>query len=588
VAAERPDDAARAAGAGLVAAALLVLLPAASPAAQEDGGHEHDRGGHAHAGRAADAAAGDAVPPDSLPPLRDDLGDHHHPVSTEAADAQAYFDQGLRLAYAFQHDEAVRSFRAATRLDPGCAMCWWGVAWASGPNINAAMDSAGGARAHGAIRTALGHLDDATDRERAYVRAMAERYGPDPAAERAARDSAYARAMRDVADRWPSDDDAQVLAAESIMLLSPWDYWTEPGGEAPEPKPGTEELLRRLRTVAHRNPRHAGACHFYIHAVEAAHPERALPCAGRIADLMPGAGHVVHMPAHVYIRVGRYADAVEANLRAIRADEAQDVDERGRTVYTLAYHPHNYHFLSYAASMAGRREVALRAARTLAEKVDREMMREPGFAALQHYLVTPLRVMVRFGTWEEILEEPAPPDDLLYPLGTWRYARAMAHARTGRPDEAERELAALREIRADPSLEEQKVWDLNATADLLGVAVKVVEGEVAAARGDHGEAVDVLEEGVRREARLVYDEPPPWHLPVRHVLGAVLLEAGRPAEAERVYREALERFPENGWCLYGLAESLEAQGRTDEARDVRERLAEAWRSADVELEGSRF
>lgn len=214
--------------------------------------------------------------------------------------------------------------------------------------------------------------------------------------------------------------------------------------------------------------------------------------------------------------------------------------------------------------------------------------REPGFAALQHYLATPLRGMVRFGMWEEVLDEPSPPGDLLYPTGTWRYARAMAYARTGRPDEAERELGALREIRDDPSLAEQKVWGLNATADLLGVASKVVEGEVAAARGDHGAAVDALEEGVRREGGLTYDEPPPWHLPVRHVLGAVLLEAGRPGEAERVYRKALERFPENGWCLYGLAESLEAQGRTDEAGDVRMRLAEAWRAADVELTGSRL
>ncbi len=561
--------------AALVPVALTML---ASPGVGQEGG-EHDHGRmHDH-----------GAPQEDVPALRDDLGDHHHPVTTDVPDAQAYFDQGVRLTYAFQHDEAVRSFRAATRLDPACAMCWWGIAWASGPNINAAMDSAGGARAYEAVRRTLDHLDAITDRERAYVRAMAERYGPDPTGGRAGRDSAYARAMGQVADRWPSDDDAQVLAAEALMLLSPWDYWVESEADGdPEPGPGTRELLRRLRTVMDRNERHAGACHFYIHAVEAAYPERALPCAGRIADLMPGAGHVVHMPAHVYIRVGRYAEAVEANLRAIRADESQEVGDRGQTVYTLAYHPHNYHFRSYAASMAGRREVAMRAARTLAEKVDRSMMREPGFAALQHYLVTPLRVMVRFGRWGEILEEPSPPEDLLYPRGTWRYARAVAHARAGRPAEAERELEALRRIQAEPSLQEQAVWDLNATADLLGVAVKVVEGEIAAERDDHAAAIEALREGVRRESELVYDEPPPWHLPVRHVLGAVLLEAGRAAEAEAVYRRALERFPENGWCLHGLAESLQAQGREDEARDARDRLAEAWRSADVELTGSRF
>lgn len=525
-----------------------------------------------------------AAAPDSAPELRDDLGEHHHPVTTASETAQAYFNQGLRLTYAFQHDMAVRSFREAVRRDSACAMCWWGVAWALGPNINAAMDSTSGAEAHRAVEQAREELDEETERERAYVEAMAARYRPDPTAGRARRDSIYSLRMRELADRWPEDDDAQVLAAESLMLLSPWDYWTEEDG----PRPGTEELLRRLRTVMERTRSHAGACHFYIHAVEAAYPERALPCARRIADLMPGAGHVVHMPAHVYIRTGRYAEAVEANQQAIQVDEKQGVEGEDRTTYAVAYHPHNYHFLSYAASMAGRSEVALEAARRLAGKVDREMMRRPGFGALQHYLVTSLRVMVRFGMWEEILDEPAPPQNLLYPKGTWRYARAMAYARTGRLVEAETELARLREIQADPALEEMSVWDLNSGADLLGVAVQVVRGEIAAARGDHDAAVADLRTGVRREAGLTYDEPPPWHLPVRHVLGAVLLEADRPAEAERVYREALDRFPENGYALYGLTEALERRDRDGEAAQVRERFRKTWRTADVELTASRF
>lgn len=548
----------------------LLLADPSGAAAQEHGEHDHDR-------------AEEAVR-DTVPELRDDLGDHGHPVTTRSPEAQAYFDQGVRLTYAFQHDMAVRSFQAAIRRDSSCAMCWWGVAWASGPNINAALDSAGAERGYEAVREARARLDRETPRERAYVEAMAARYGPDPAAHRARRDSAYSRAARELADRWPEDDDAQVLAAESLMLLSPWDYWTEEG----TPRPGTEELLRRLRTVMDRNPGHAGACHFYIHAVEAAHPERALPCAGRIADLMPGAGHVVHMPAHVYIRVGRYADAVEANQRAIRVDEEQGVEGDGRTVYELAYHPHNYHFLSYAASMAGQSGVALDAARTLAERVDSATVRRPGFGALQHYRVTPLRVMVRFGLWEEILDETAPAEDLLYPRGTWRYARAMAYARTGRPSEAERELDRLREIRADPALEAVSVWDLNSAEALLGVAVQVVRGEIAASRGEYRAAVRALREGLRREVALTYDEPPPWHLPVRHVLGAVLLEAGRPAEAEEVYREALRRFPENGYSLAGLAEALDRQGRSEAAAAVRQRLGRAWRAADVELPGSRF
>lgn len=555
--------------------AILATIPLLAVPRAEATAQEHHEGAHDHA-----HAAGR----DSVPALRDDLGRHHHPVTTEVPAAQAYFDQGLRLTYAFQHDMAVRSFREAVRRDSSCAMCWWGIAWASGPNINASMDSAGGVRAHRAIREAEARLDAESPRERAYVEAMAARYGPDPTAKRAERDSAYARAMAALADRWLEDDDAQVLAAESLMLLSPWDYWTAAG----DPKPGTGGLLDRLRTVMERNEAHAGACHFFIHAVEAAHPSRALPCAGRIADLMPGAGHIVHMPAHVYIRVGRYADAVEANRRAIRVDEDQDVEGEGETVYALAYHPHNYHFLSYAASMSGQSRLALEAARTLAEKVDRARMREAGFAALQHYLVTPLRVMVRFGMWDEILAEPAPPEDLLYPRGTWRYARAMTFARTGRPVEAGRELARLREIQAEPILAEQKVWDLNSTADLLAVAVKVVEGELAAARGEFDRAVQLLREGVEREGSLLYDEPPPWHLPVRHVLGAVLLEAGRPAESEEVYRSALRRFPENGFALKGLALSLSARGLEEQAARVRERYRRAWREADVELAGSRF
>lgn len=569
----RPASSAACRTAGAVATAAATLLLCASDVVAQEHQHGEPRHGmeHDHA-------------PASLE-LRDDLGDHTHPVTAADDTVQAWFDQGVRLTYAFDHAAAVRSFREAARRDPGCAMCWWGMAWASGPNINAAMDSASGAAAYEAIRRAVAELDDETERERAYVEAMAERYGPDPTARRAMRDSAYARAMNEVADRWPEDDDARVLAGESLMLLSPWDYWTAED----QPKPGTERLLEHLRTVTERDREHAGACHFYIHAVEAAYPERALPCAGRIADLMPGAGHVVHMPGHVYIRTGRYADAVEANRRAIAADERAGVLERDyESAYALGYHPHNYHFLSYAAAMAGQSEVALKAARQLAEMVDRDALRVPAHGYLQHFLVTPIRVMVRFGMWERVLEEPAPPEDLAYPTGTWRYARAMAYARTGRVAEAEAELARLRELAATPGLDELRFFDLNSAAALLGVAERIVTGEIAAARGDHGAAIAALEEGIERESALTYDEPPPWHLPVRHVLGAVLLEADRPADAEPVYRRALKRFPENGYALIGLARSLEAQGKEAEAAEVRERLAAAWAEADVELSGSRF
>lgn len=517
-------------------------------------------------------------------PLLEGLGTHHHTISTGVPAAQRYFDQGIRLVYAFNHAEAIRSFEAAEGLDPACAMCAWGIAWASGPNINAAMDSASGAQAYAAAQRALTRSSDVSDRERAYIEAMALRYGPNPTAERARRDSAYARAMAQVADAYPDDPDAQVLAAEAIMLLSPWDYWTEDN----QPKPGTEELLARLEPVTERDPEHAGACHFYIHAFEKPYPQRAIPCADRIAQLMPGAGHVVHMPSHVYIRVGRYADAVEANEHAVHVDEAYIGDGPRQTAYTLAYYPHNYHFLSFAASMAGRRQLAVESARRLAEETDQTMMREPGFGALQHFLVTPLRTRVRFGMWDEILAEPAPPADLPYTQGTWRYARGMALARSGQPDEAQAELEALRQVLADPALDPVDIWGLNSGRALLQVGERILTGEIAAARGDHAAAIAALEEGIRLETNLTYDEPPPWHLPVRHILGAVLLDAGQPAEAEAVYQRALERFPENGWALRGLVQSLEAQRKTAAAEAAKARLETAWRAADIELPGSRF
>jgi tetratricopeptide (TPR) repeat protein len=518
-------------------------------------------------------------------PLYDDLGSHHHAISSAVPEAQQYFDQGIRLTYAFNYEEAIRSYQEAARLDPECAICWWGIAWAAGPNINAMRDSAGGVLAYAAIYEAQARSGHASDKERDYIETMALRYGADPMVEWRQRDAAYALAAVELARRYPDDADAQVVAGEALMLLSPWDYWYEDGS----PKSDTEEILGLLQPITENYPEHAGACHFYIHAVEKAHPQWAVPCAERIADLMPGAGHVVHMPAHVFIRVGRYADAIEANQHAIHADEDFFAEGKpGVTVYTVALHPHNYHFLSYAAGMAGNRSMALEAARHLESETDREMMLEPGFGALQHYLVTPLRVMVRFGMWEEILVEPPIAGDLPYILGTRHYARGMAFARTGQLEDAARELTGLQDILDDPGLEKVSVWDLNSSAALLAVAERVLNGEIAAAGGDYGEAIALLEEGVQLETQLTYDEPPPWHLPVRHVLGAVLLEAGRPAEAEAVYREALDRFPENGWALYGLLQCLEAEEKSQEAEDARGRLATAWRAADVELVGSRF
>lgn len=516
--------------------------------------------------------------------LFDDLGDHHHPVSTKSAVAQRYFDQGLRLTYGFNHPDAIRSFRMAQRLDSSCAMCAWGEALALGPNINVAMDSASGAAAFAAVRRAVSLAGNASAREREYIAAMAERYGENPTAGRKALDSAYARAMQRVAAADPADDDAAVLHAESRMLLGPWDYWAA----GKKMKPHGASAIAALEPVVKRSPKHAGACHFFIHAVEAAYPERAVPCAERLPSLMPGAGHVVHMPGHIYIRVGRYADAIERNVHALHADAPHIADMPADGVYRLALHPHNAHFLSFAASMIGRSAQALDAARLTRAKTDTVMMRAPGLGALQHYHMLPLLTMVRFGRWEAILAEPEPAADLIYPRALRHYARALAFTARRDPASAARERESLRLLREDERMKAVTLWDLNAATTLLAIADAAVGGEIAAARGDFDLALAELRKGLAIEDAMTYDEPPAWHLPVRQQLGAVLLAAGRAKEAEAAYREDLERHPENGWSLLGLRESLKAQRRIAEAKQVDARFAKAWATADVKTVASRF
>ena len=516
--------------------------------------------------------------------LRSDLGDHSHPITTRSAEAQRYFDQGLRFTYGFNHDDAVRSFRVAQRIDPTCAMCAWGEALALGPNINVPLDSAAGVAAYAAVQRARSLAAAASPRERAYIDAMAERYGPHPKVNRKALDSAYARAMHAVASADPRDDDAAVLHAESQMLLGPWDYWTADKRS----KPHGAAALAALEPVVKRSPGHAGACHFYIHSVEAAFPERAVPCAERLPALMPGAGHVVHMPGHIYIRVGRYADAIERNVHALHADAPHIADMPPAGVYRLALHPHNAHFLNFAAGMIGRSVQALDAARLTRAKVDTTMMRVPGLGALQHYYMLPTLTMVRFGQWDAILAEREPAADLVYPRALRHYARALAFVAKKDLAAAERERAELRRLRADERMKAVTIWDLNPAVVLLEIADHAVTGELEAARGNHDAAIAALRAGVVIEDGMTYDEPPAWHLPLRQQLGAVLLAAGRAKEAEAEYRRDLDRHPENGWSLLGLRESLEAQRRAAEAKQVDARFAKAWATADVKTVASRF
>lgn len=540
--------------------------------------------GSAMAGQTAAAAAAGDQP---IAPLLSGLGDHHHPITTDVPRAQKYFDQGLVLAYGFNHAEAVRSFREAARLDPGCAMCWWGVALALGPNINAPMDPEKVPRAWEALQKARALADGASPREQAYIEALSKRYVENPPEDRSALDRAYAEAMREVARRFPDDTDAQTLFAEALMDTMPWDYWQEDGS----PKPATREVLATLEKVFEKKPGHPGANHFWIHAVEKLYPERGLAAARRLEGEVPGAGHLVHMPSHIYMNLGRYHEATEANVRAVASDQDYITQCHAQGIYPVAYAPHNRQFLWAAATLEGRGDLAVEAARAMSaymEERHADALRGPGAGTAQHFWIIRLYALVRFGRWDAILAEPQPDADLLYPRGVWHYATGLAQVRKGRLSEALEHLVQLGDIAEHPDMQRMTFWDMNLLGDLLTVAHHILAGELAAARGDLEEAILVLRQGVAAEDALNYDDPPDWHHPVRQILGAVLLEAGRPAEAEKVYREDLERVPENGWSLFGLRQSLLAQDKTEEAAAVDKRFAKAWKHADVELTASRF
>jgi tetratricopeptide (TPR) repeat protein len=527
------------------------------------------------------ARHGHAPAPGRRPPLYADLGDHRHPVTTKSAAAQRYFDQGLRLVYAFNHDEAVRAFREAARLDPGCAMAWWGIAFASGPNYNMPIDEERDRTAREAMEKATALAPSASPAERDYIEALARRYARPSGADRKELDRAYADAMRAVARRHPDDLDAATLFAESLMVLRPWDLWTRDGTQ----QPGTEEIVATLEGVIRRDPRHPGANHYYIHAVEASpHPERALGSAARLEGLAPGAGHLVHMPAHVYMRVGRYGDAAESNRRAIAVDEAYIARERPQSVYPMMYYPHNIHFLWAAASMQGRSREALQAARKLAEHTSPEALRE--MPMLELFAPTPLFALARFGRWEALLAEPAPPEEFPVVAGIWHYTRGLALAATSRLDDAAREQGEVERLAAAVP-EDRIIGDNQPARRHLELAAADLAGEIAARRGRTDEAVRRLEEAVRMEDELPYTEPPAWWRPTRQVLGAVLLDAGRSADAEAVYREDLRRNPENGWSLRGLGRSLRER-KPEEAAAVDARFRKAWAQADVQLEASRL
>jgi len=520
-------------------------------------------------------------PDDQLIPRLQNLGTHTFPVSTRNPLAQQYINQGLNLAYAFNHAEARRAFREAARLDPGLAMAYWGQALVLGPNINAMMEPNEEPQALEIMQQAKSLMMNASPKEQALISALEKRYSG-KTEHRTTNDKAYAEAMREVHQRFPDDADIAVLYVESMMDLRPWGYWMLDG----TPYEGTAEIVALTEDVLHRNPQHPGALHMYIHLIEpTSTPERAEKAADTLLNLMPEAGHIIHMASHIYQRIGRYADSMKSNQLAIAADENYITQCHAQGLYPMVYYPHNIHFLWFAATMDGQSKIAIESAKQAAGKIDDEVLKAIPLTAI--FRVAPYWALARFGHWQEILEQPAPPSTNPFLTGSWHYVRGLAFVAMRQPLQAEQELIALRKIMKNPSLD-NPLLSKNTTSTILSIAPEVLAGEIAAAHGQFDQAIAYLEKAVRLEDALVYTEPSEFHLPPRLALGAILLEAGRPAEAETVYWEDLRRNRNNGWALYGLIQALRAQKKDDQARLIEARFKKAWERADVTLQASRF
>jgi len=510
-------------------------------------------------------------------PIFDGLGGLHHPVTTKTNStlAQQFFDQGLTLVYAFNHDEAADSFRQAAQLDPNLAMAYWGIALSLGPNINQPEDIDRGKAAYAAIVKAKSLEANASAPEREYIDALALRYAPDGKMNNDLQ-LAYANAMRKVAHDNPDDPDAGALFAESMMDLHPWGLWTLDG----KPVDGTVELVAALEGVIAKYPDHLGANHYYIHAVEASpDPGRALESAQRLPKLAPAAGHIVHMPAHIYFRTGDYDASATANEAAIKADKVYLRERNPKGIYPTMYVSHNIQFLWAAYMMEGNSRGAFKAARELDDTVPLDAVRQmPPMEAM-----SPTRYFTeaRFGKWDAILKEKAPPADLKYTTAIWHYARGLAFTAKNRPDDAMVEKKQLDAIEAATPAD--RVVGFNSANRLLAMASATLAGEIDAAQGHHDDAIKNLKDAVAIQDALNYEEPPAWYFPVRETLGTELLAAGKPTDAEQVFRDDLKQYPENGWSLNGLAICLRARNASDEAASVDARLKKAWAHADVKL-----
>ncbi len=514
----------------------------------------------------------------SKPPRLRDMGKHKFPV-TANPQAQAYIDQGMNLAYAFNHFEARRAFRHAADLDGDCVMAFWGQALVLGPNINLDMLPEDESVAYEIMKLTLARKSKLSRREQDYINALATRYSGRPE-DRQERNEAYTKAMWKVHKRYPDDLDAAVMYVEALMDERPWDYWLRDGS----PRPRIAEAVQLLENVMARNPDHPGALHLYIHILEMTYPRKAEAAADRLRTLVPAAGHLLHMSSHIYMQTGRYNEAILSNKRAAAVDEAY-IEQCGITnEYTTGYYPHNLHFLSVAAMFDGQGKLAIATARRVAMPGNDEMLKErPIMAAVR---VVPYFALTRFGRWDEMLKEPSPLRESTYSYGVWQYARGLSFLAKGDLANAEKALAVIKKLLPEKALDES-MFSHNPGRMLLTLGIESLSGEIAAKRKRFDVAIGHLQTAVRLEDSLSYAEPYEWHYPLRQALGAVLLSAGRPAEAETIYWEDLRLHPENGWSLFGLSQALRAQ-KNDDAQLIEKRYKKAWSHADVVLKASRI
>lgn len=521
----------------------------------------------------------------NIAPIIEGLDVLHYPITTDNSKAQKYFDQGLVLSYGFNHAEAARSFYYATKLDPECAMCYWGFALVLGPNYNAGMEPDNYQRAWDALQNAIEVSENATEKEKALISSLSKRYVAEPVEDRRQLDLDYSASMKELYEKYDDDPEIAALYAESVMDLYPWNLYDKNG----EPKEWTPTVIALLEKVMKEYPDHPGAHHFYIHATEASNtPERAMASAEKFDNgLVPGAGHLIHMPSHTYIQTGDYHKGSLANLKAVEVDSAYVTTCHAQGAYPLLYYPHNYHFLAATGTLEGNKEHALLGAYKLAERVHPDIMKEPGWYSLQHFYMIPYFVEVKFGEWDKILERKL-QDSLLYPEAIFRYARGMAYL--GKKDlaNAKSELNKLEVLAQDDRLKDMSIWEINSMQTIVDIAQKVLKGEILASEGKFDESLTILKEAVSLEDGLNFQEPPDWFFSVRHTLGAVQIEAGKYAEAVKTFEDDLKTLPKNGWAQHGLKLAYQKMNNHEKVSDVEAQLKDSWATADVHIESSRI